>query len=170
MIEQSEINKIPKLPYGEGSIVLSSDGKKLVYAKKINGKRKYVYGTTVKEVLQKMRDKDKDSNNEKFKTKTITLNLALNDWLINTKRPTLKSKSYDRLECTIKNQIEKFTIGKIRFQEIKANDIQKHIQELVNKEYSWSTVKKTYDLLNDFFRDKTTNKEVEFNISNYSLK
>lgn len=163
MIEQSEIDKIPKLPYGEGSIVVSSDGKRLVYAKRISGKRKYVYGTTVKEVLQKMREKDKDSQKEQFKTKTITLNLALRDWLINTKQPTLKPKSYDRLECTIKNQIEKFNIGKIRYQEVKSNDIQKHIQELVSREYSWSTIKKTYDALNDFFRDKTINKEIEHN-------
>lgn len=163
MIEQSEINKIPKLPYGEGSIVVSSDGKKLVYAKRINGKRIYVYGTTVKEVLQKMRDKNKDSQNSQFKAKTTTLNIALQEWLINTKQPILKSKSYDRLECTIKNQIEKYNLGKIRYQEIKASDIQKHIQELVNQKYSWSTIKKTYDALNDFYRDKTINKEVEHN-------
>ena len=163
MIEQSEIDKIPKLPYGEGSIVVSSDGERLTYAKRINGKRVYVYGTTVKEVLQKMRDKDKDSQNNQFKSKTLTLSLAMNDWLVNTKQPALKSKSYDRIEGTIKNQIEKFNIGRMRYQEIKASDIQKHIQELVNKEYSWSTIKKTYDALNEFFRDKAMNKELDHN-------
>ena len=55
-IPQTEINKIPQLPRGEGSITVVDDGTRLKFQKSINGTRKAVYGVTVAEVFKKMKE------------------------------------------------------------------------------------------------------------------
>ena len=62
-IPQTEINKIPQLPRGEGSITVVDDGTRLKFQKSINGTRKAVYGVTVAEVFKKMKEKEKDKGN-----------------------------------------------------------------------------------------------------------
>jgi hypothetical protein len=85
---------IPKLPYGEGSIWLRKDGS-LGYRKYIgegkNKKPECVYGTTIKEVMDKMKCKEKDMV-EGLKVKTNeSLSEALHSWLDNFKKPILKA-------------------------------------------------------------------------------
>ena len=48
--------KIPPLPYGQGSISFFKNDTLLVYKKTINGNREAVYGESVREVMDKMRD------------------------------------------------------------------------------------------------------------------
>ena len=73
-------------------------------------------------------------------------------WLESVKKPTLKSQSYDRLEKTIKNQIQASNIGYLRFQSVTTDDIQNLITELNENNMSYSVIKKTYDALNAFYR------------------
>lgn len=67
-------------------------------------------------------------------------------------RLALKGQSYRRLEGTINNQITNSDIGHMRYLSIDLEDIQKVINNLNKKRYSHSTIKKTYDFLNDFFK------------------
>lgn len=157
---------IPKLPYGEGSIWLRKDGT-LGYRKYIgegiNKKPVCVYGTTIKELMDKMKLKEKETE-EGLETKlNETLSEAMNSWLANFKKPLLKASSYDRLECTIKNQVDAYSIADIKYQNINSLTIQQHINELVQKNYSQSTIKKLYDALNDFYRDKHNTSEIKIN-------
>lgn len=147
--------KIPKLPQGEGTISIFND-ERLVYKKTIKGQRVGVYGKTVKEVLGKMKEKETKILNQKklFSSDKITLYDDIKKWLFSYKQPKLKSKSFDRIENTLNNQIKEYKLGKIRTEQVKDKDIHNHIKELTDKGLSWSTIKKTYDLLNEFFRIK----------------
>ena len=48
--------KIPELPYGQGTISFCKNDSLLVYKKTINGNREAVYGESVREVMDKMRE------------------------------------------------------------------------------------------------------------------
>lgn len=147
--------KLPKLPYGEGSMSIRPDGT-IMYRKRIGNPKveKTVYDTTPQKCLRKMKEleqKLEEENIDDSSDKTILID-AMNNWLENIKKPALKSQSYTRLKSTINNQIEKSSIGHLRYMMINSNQIQKLINDLNEKHYSYSVIKKTYDALNDFFR------------------
>ena len=148
--------KLPKLPYGEGSMSVRKDGL-IMYRKniKLDGMSvsKCVYAKTVKEALQKMKEEERNTKYTLQDSQTKeTLCDALYYWAEHTKKPTLKAQSYNRLYGTIKNQIENSELGHYRYQSITSDELQSLIENLNNKNYSKSTIKKTYDCLNDFYR------------------
>jgi ATP-dependent protease HslVU (ClpYQ) peptidase subunit len=82
--------ELPKLPYGEGSMVLMPDGETIQYRKVINGKRVAVYASSVKEALTKMKARKKEIEEIKKKQirqekRTETLKEAMTRWLYNYK-------------------------------------------------------------------------------------
>lgn len=152
-----DVNKIPKLPYGEGTISIYNDTL-LIYKKNIKLKdgtriRKSVYGETPRECMQKMREVEGILKKKNITTsdKEILYD-AMIKWLETTKKSTLKEQSYKRLKSVIDNQIGKSNIGHMRYQSVSTEDIQEVINELNENNYSHSTIKKSFDTLNDFYR------------------
>lgn len=152
-----DIKKIPKLPYGEGTITIHND-ELLVYKKVIKFSdgtkiRKSIYAKTPKECMQKMRELETQlqQEHETPRSKELLCD-AIDKWLENVKKPILKPQSYRRLQSTINNQIKKSKIGHLRYQTIISEEIQNIINDLNENNLSRSTIKKTYDCLNDFFR------------------
>ncbi len=157
---------IPKLPRGEGTISVFNDDL-LVYKKVISvgteKKRISVYGATIREVLDRMKVKEKELNKKKTGEIKETLSDAISSWLKLYKQPDLKPKSYDRIECTFKNQIMGTNLGNMRYQSIDNENIQEHLNDLVEKEYAWSTIKKVHDLLNEFYSYQAVKNNIEMN-------
>lgn len=153
--------KIPKLPYGEGSMSVRKDGL-IMYRKFIKLSddeiiSKCVYAKTSKECMTKMREEEeKLKNKNKIPQGKEILCDALKTWAEVVKKPKLKSQSYTRLLSTIKNQIEKSNIGHMRYQFITTEELQELINYLNEKRYSKSVIKKTFDCLNDFYRYSST--------------
>lgn len=145
--------KLPKLPYGQGSMSIRADDT-IMYRKRIgNPKKEYtVYGESARECMQKMDELEKSLKEKIKEPLKLTLLDAMNEWLENIKKPTLKPQSYIRLQSTIKNQIGESDIGHFRYQSLSSKELQILINQLNDKEYSHSTIKKTYDCLNDFYR------------------
>jgi len=56
---------IPKLPYGQGTINIMPDGETYIYKKNIEGKRRSVYGKSVKEVMSLMSALERDIKSKK---------------------------------------------------------------------------------------------------------
>lgn len=152
-----DVNKIPKLPYGQGTIspykndlliykktIIKPDGTKLRHSE---------YGKTPRECLRNMAEFEA---NLLQKGKVVESEEVLTDamlkWLISAKKPTLKAQSYSRLESIINNQIEPSAIGHSRYQSVTTDDLQELIDDLNQREYSHSVIKKTYDTLNAFYR------------------
>lgn len=146
-----------KREYGTGSISLRKDGKwqgRINLGKDINGKRKqkYFYGNTEKEVKKKL--KDYFIQGEKYNANNIakmTLEEFLIDWLESILVNTLKPKSYAIKEYIIKQQIVP-RIGLLQINSIVAADIQQMINDMVNENLSYSTIKKAFDTLNQRFK------------------
>lgn len=135
--------KLPKLPYGEGSMSIRPDGT-IMYRKRIGNPKveKTVYDTTPQKCLRKMKEleqKLEEENIDDSSDKTILID-AMNNWLENIKKPALKSQSYTRLKSTINNQIEKSSIGHLRYMMINSTQIQKLINDLNEKHYSYCPI------------------------------
>lgn len=146
------MDKIPKLPYGQGTICWLEKRKKYSYKKTINRKRVVVYGNSVKDVMKKMQQREKESEKEIKKKQLATLSEMMYEWLEVYKKPSLKKTSYDTLAKTIRSRVEAYPIGNMRTNCITADDIQIHLSDLNENELSFSTIKKCYDALNDFYR------------------
>lgn len=162
--EISKKESIPKLPYGQGSINLMPDGRTYIYKKTIGGKRRSVYGATVKEVMASMAQLERDAKRQEKRKETTTLSDAMYDWLEIYKKPRLKKTSYDTLRKTIASRIAPHDIGKTRLGVIDSDMIQAHLNSLNEIDrLSYSTIKKCYDALNDFYRNRTLQGKIERN-------
>lgn len=157
--------KLPTLPHGEGVFSISKNGK--VRLRKIvsygnETKRLSVTADTPSECMKKMREKERKSRIEiDNKTKFVTLYEAMIDWFNHTKLGSVKSRSSDRIETTINHQIKGYPLGQLRLSEIDDKDINSHLDTLVDENYSYSTIKKTYDVLNEFFRYKCLKEQLK---------
>lgn len=158
---------IPKLPHGQGTITWLSGREQYSYKKTVNGKRRVVYGETVKEVMVLMGHLEKEEYKEVKQQEKITLAEAMYDWLEKYKKPKLKKTSYDTLRKTIMSRIDGFSIGRMRMTAIDSDMIQEHLNMLnESAKLSYSTIKKCYDALNDFYRNRTLQGKVKINPMN----
>lgn len=157
--------KIPKLPYGQGSMSLRPDGT-IMYRKRMgNPKKEYtIYADTPSAAMNKMAELEKNLEEEKFLKETQTLYEAMSDWLVTYKKPKLKKTSYDTLKKTIEARIKGFSLGNTRVTAIDSDMIQKHLNILnEDKKLSYSTIKKCHDALNDFFRNLYLQRKIDHN-------
>lgn len=147
---------ITPLPRGMGSITLTNDGtieyKRVILLKNGEKIRKTVHGDTQMECLKKMEELEKSLNQHNKPKNKQTLIEAMYEWMELRKRPILKEQAYNREIGTIRNQIGKSKIGHYRYQSIKPEEIQAVLNDLNDKGYSYSVIKKTYDSLNAFYR------------------
>lgn len=151
-----DVNKIPKLPYGEGSIYIHDD-RLLAYKKSLktpDGKtiRKTVFAPTPAECMKKMREAERKLEKETKSANRTTLIDAVYKWLETTHKPTIKPQSYQRLIGTARNQIETSEIGHVRYQEVTSDEIQMVINNLNQQGLSHSSIKKVYNLLGAFYK------------------
>ena len=162
--EKNREEVIPKLPYGQGTINMMPDGETYIYKKSVGGKRRSVYGASVKEVMAAMSSLERDIRKGEVRKENVTLAEAMYEWLEKYKKPKLKKTSYDTLRKTISSRIDGHDIGLTRMSAIDADMIQEHLNGLNETDcLSYSTIKKCYDALNDFYRNYTLKGKVERN-------
>lgn len=149
--------ELSKLPYGEGNLSYVKGRDDLIrFEKRVLGKRVVVYGKSERECLRNMKVKEQEiAEKEKLHHPTETNAIALlqdavAEWLVTFKKPVLKGRSYDTIEGTFTNQIKNTYLGRTSIELIDSNDIQKHINQLIESK-SESTAKKTFGLLKQFF-------------------
>lgn len=140
-----------------GSAFKRTDGRwcGVVWYKDEHGerKRKSFSGTTKSEVNKKMKkyivefNEDKNDSVESLKT----LEESLQNWLQVFKFPAVERTTYDRAESIAKNQIYP-RLGKKVVGDIAAADIKKLLNYWMTEDYAYTTVKKVYTLLNEYFR------------------
>ena len=127
-------------------------------------KRKSFSGTTKAEVNKKMTDYvaafDKmivESDESKK-----SLEESMSNWLKVFKFPSIERGSYDRLECTAKHQIYPILGGKV-VGDVTSADIRKLLNHWMIEGYAYTTVKKVYNLLTDYFRYLTQQELIQKN-------
>ena len=154
--------ELPALPYGQGSMTwVTIKNKEYIQYRKnigtIHKKRKVVYGDTVQEVLRLMKAEEKKYADEEAKTHyeqanpgNLLFQEAIHSWLTLTKKPVLKSRSYDTIESTFYTHIHNKPLGRSMISNVLPTDIQRALNDL-NETHATSTVKKVYNLLSQFF-------------------
>ena len=129
----------------------------LDYAAKITDKRKYlqanrwpleqrglVHGRAEKEKAKVLLLTASDESKAKFEE-------SKGKWLRVFKFPSVERGTYDRLECTAKYQIYPILGGKV-VGDITSADIKALLNHWMNEDYAYTTVKKVYNILTDYFR------------------
>jgi len=160
--------KKDKRDHGEGSVSQRKDGSwtaRIMIGHLANGnpKIKAFYGKTENEVKKKLRDYKK--NIEAFSSENVakmSLSVYMQNWLEVYKRPNLKPTSYDRLDDNKRLHVDS-SLGYMHVKNITADDIQKHLTNLSERGYGYSTVKKVYMLLNACFNHAIANGDLQRN-------
>lgn len=116
-------------------------------------KRKSFSGTTKAEVNKKMTDYIADFENQAVESDESKKKLkdSMQNWLQLFKFPSVEQTTYDRCECSAKNQIYPL-LGEKPVGDITAADIKNLLNYWMNKGYAYTTVKKAYVVLNEYFR------------------
>ena len=116
-------------------------------------KRKSFFGTTKAEVNKKITEYIADFENEIVESDESkkTLQDSMQNWLQVFKFPSVEQTTYDRCECSAKNQIYPL-IGEKAVGDITAADIKNLLNYWMHKGYAYTTVKKAYVVLNEYFR------------------
>ncbi len=116
-------------------------------------KRKSFSGTTKAEVNKKMTDYIADFENQAVESDESkkALQDSMQNWLQVFKFPSVEQTTYDRCECSAQNQIYPL-LGDKPVGDITAADIKNLLNYWMNKGYAYTTVKKAYVVLNEYFR------------------
>ena len=118
-----------------------------------NGKRivKAFYGKTKGEVRKKLQEFQAERiKGEYQQVVKRSVQGYMTDWLNDVKYNELKPSAFDRLEQTCKYQVFPF-IGSLQMGMVTADDVQSVINQLTDKGYSYSTIKKAYNAINACF-------------------
>ena len=135
--------------YGDGSVYQRADGYWVAkYRPAPTAKIKYLYAKTEREAKRKLQD-------FKNQASTIIMNAPekallidyLRHWMNLYKRPTVKQATFDRLDAVMRNQIEPYFRYRI-LKDISSDEFQMFINSLIEDGFSYSVVKKSYDILN----------------------
>ena len=116
-------------------------------------KRKSFSGTTKQAVNKKITDYIADFNEsiiESEETKK-TLRESMQKWLGVFKFPSVERSTYDRYECTAKHQIYPILGDKV-VSDISATYIKDLLNQKMSEGYAYTTVKKVYVVLGEYFR------------------
>ena len=116
-------------------------------------KRKCFSGTTKAEVTKKMTSYVAAFNDEiqEADESHQTLRDSMTHWLQVFKFPSVERTTYDRCECTVEHQIFPLLGNKI-VGDITAADLKEVLNYWMNQDYAYTTVKKVYIVLNEYFR------------------
>lgn len=118
-----------------------------------NRKRKSFSGTTKQEANRKITAYIAEFENQIAGTdeSRTLLRDSLQNWLEVFKFPSVEQTTYDRAEATAKHQIYPI-IGDKVVGNVTAADVKRLLNHWMNEGLAYSTVKKAYVLLNEYFR------------------
>ncbi len=116
-------------------------------------KRRSFSGKTKTSVNRKITDYIADFNTAIEESDEAKKRLAdsMRTWLRVFKFPSIERTTYDRYECTAENQIYP-VLGNKTVGDITAADIKSLLNQKMCEGYAYTTVKKVYSLLNEYFK------------------
>ena len=139
-----------------GTVRQRKDGRwegRYQYGKKLDGKPiiKYFYADTEKEVKAEIRKfKQNIPELPKIEPVRMLVDDFMKYYLYVVKYGTIKDSSFDRLERTNDLYIQPY-LGQIPLNKLTSDDIQRLLNSMTT-EYSISTIKKVYELMNQFIK------------------
>ena len=124
-------------------------------------RRKSFSGTTKQEVNRKITDYIAAFNESKIASQESKRRLldSMQSWLELFKFPSVERTTYDRCECTARNQIYPL-LGDKTVGDITSADIKALLNHFMNEGYAYTTVKKIHNLLGEYFRYLTEQEHI----------
>ena len=126
-------------------------------------KRKVVYGKSKLEVANKLTELTKRISNNNYELiENSTLGVLMKEWLLVFKKNTVSARTF---EGNIRNYELHIAplIGNMKLDEISHVTIQKILNDMLDKDYSLTVVKKVKFLLNQFFNYVVDNNLITIN-------
>ena len=162
----TEKPKLPKLQFGEGTLAYTDTGtiayKKYVELSDGSKVRKTVNSTSITKCIKRMRDVEEDLKTRSKPDKTqVNLKGEIYYWLENVKKNQLKTQSYNRIESIARNNIIPWKLADKRVSLITSKELQRFINELNDGDHSYSSIKKVFDCLNEFYRFVSTRDHID---------
>lgn len=108
------------------------------------------------------RIRERIAGNRLVLTAETSLRPAMQHWLEIEKFAELERTTYDRYECSAKNQIYPF-IGDVPLSSLTRDDFKELIDGTIDAGYAYTTIKKMYSLLKGFFDYVTDQQILEIN-------
>lgn len=155
------MKELPKLPYGMG--VYDYFRGKIRYRKTLKSgskqRRVTVTGDTIQEVNKLMKEKETEFLKRYRSGDTSELlENSMKRWLELYKKEEVSPRSYDRLESTFQTHVYGSDLGRTSIKDISSDDIQRYLKSLrstrTGARLSYSSTKKIYELLGQFFKFK----------------
>ena len=135
----------------------------------INGKRKSVYGKSYAECVKKIEQLFEEAESKKMNPNTDSLFEYASKWVVDNKLDYIEPSSYDRLETMIRTQISQSALADYNFDKVTTSQIKEFLINLIlsedqgGKEYSYSSMKRVYELLKDMYSFAYHNNEIDRN-------
>ena len=168
MHNTSKENKTLEKPSCGGSIRQRPDGR-FEGRICINGKRKSVYDKSYAECIKKIEQLFKEAERMKMNSNTDSLFEYASKWVVEYKLDYIEPSSYDRLDTMIRTQISQSDLADYNFDKITASQIKEFLINLISSEdqggkgYSYSSMKRVYELLKDMYSFAYHNNEIDRN-------
>lgn len=129
-----------------GGVVWYSDEKGERKRKSFSGTSKALVNKKITEYIAEFEKMLAESDQA-----SMSLRESMQKWLKVFKFPSVEPTTYDRCECSAKHQVYPL-IGDKMIGDVTAADIKSLLNHWMNKGYAYTTVKKAYVLLNEYFR------------------
>ncbi len=131
---------------GEGSIKQKND-KRWEAVFYVNGKPKYITGMDKTDVIERWNRAKADRDNDDYvEPSKIKLNQWIKRWLIVYKKNAVEPKTFEDYNNMWKLYIHD-TIGEIKLQKLRGDDIQNLVNEMHEKEFSGATIALMYTVI-----------------------
>ena len=113
-------------------------------------------GVNKKDVEKKMKEYTEHFYDDQIQSDELKcpLQKSMQRWLEVFKMPSIERTTYDRYECTARNQIYP-VLGDKLVEDITAADVKSLLNKMMNDGYAYTTVKKVHNLLNEYYKSLT---------------
>jgi integrase len=150
--------------HGDGGVTLRKDGRWQGTFYDAERKRRFVYGDTKQEALEKLRKAQRaDEDGLLVDGSKVKLDAYLEQWLEEVKRPTLRISSYVKYKKLINSYIVP-ALGNIQLQKLKPQNVQSLYTKLAKRRLSTKTINSVHGLLHNAFDHAVRWKLVPTNI------
>ena len=155
---------------GEGSIYKRKDGRWCAAYFDQNFKRHYIYGSSQKQVKEKLKIKMEEQNDSLDEKEE---NFSLQEWVLNYletyKKNSLKPSTYGTYMLTYRKHILDSVIGKKLLKDLTLEDVQKYYNKKIEEGYNSKTVRHIHLLINGSLKKAVQMHYISENVSDYVI-
>ncbi len=158
--------KTGKRPRGEGGVTLRKDGRWQTSMTLENRERKYFYGETQAEALEKLHTAQEQQRQGKLATgPQQTVKQFLEDWLYNVHRQQVRRNTYRIYKNNLNTHILP-AFGHVKLQKLSAYQIETLYARMLQKKYKAETIRSVHRTLRKALSDAVRWKRLGYNPCN----